>query len=213
MLKRGVLSAALFCAGFVLAQGAHAQTFDVQVGYADNIRSSPFFPLPWQGDPGVAAFLGSGPSFDAGAIRIINTGATTLTLDAFNVDSFGDGSNFNIWGGLLPQSFAPGTSLILTQTGEYNFDTSDDEGSNPNALPVVHLNIDGTSQSFTDTAQVLSTEGTDHLGGNNLNESHQWRDIGTYGGQAAVPEPGAFAFLSGLGLTGAAFLRRHRRTR
>ena len=39
------------------------------VGYADDLRSSPFFPMPWQGDPNVI-FLGGGSPVDAGAFRL-----------------------------------------------------------------------------------------------------------------------------------------------
>lgn len=86
---------------------------------------------------------------------------------------------------------------IFTQTTQYNFDSSDDEGGNPFALPQVHVTIDGVTTTFVDTAQVLNTEGTDHLAAAGLNESHQWRPIGTFGGQAA-PEPSTLA-LGGIG--------------
>jgi VPDSG-CTERM motif len=190
-----------------LAAGAAQAQIEVQVGYADNLRPSPFFPAPWDGGAGVSTFAGAGPSYDAGAIRIINNGASAVTFDAATVDSFGDGSSYSLWGAYSGTSIPAGMSMILTQTASYNFDTSDNEGSNPLAQPEVHLTIDGLTTTLTDTAQVLNTEGTDHLGANNLNESHQWRDIGTFGGQAA-PDGGCTLALLGLGLTGLAALRR-----
>lgn len=211
--KTGIAATLALAAGLMTSQIARAQ--EVQVGYADNIRPSPFFPVPWQGDPGVQAFLGAdnGGYFDAGAIRIINNTANPILFTAAHVDSFGDGADFNIWTTLIGGgiSINPGMSVILTQTNGYNFDSSDDQGSNPNAIPMVHLTLDGQTYDLADTAQVLNTEGTDHLAQAGLNESHQWRDIGTFGGQAGVPEPGALAMLGGMLVSSAGWLVRRRR--
>jgi len=43
----------------------------VSVGYADDLRANPNFPVPWQGSPNTV-FIGQGPGFDSGAIRIDN---------------------------------------------------------------------------------------------------------------------------------------------
>ena len=105
-------------------------------------------------------------------------------------------------------SIHPGEQLILTQTGasrqtgtDYsptpcnrnanpslycysNFDTSDTPASEKGSTstPIIHLMLNGVMQTFTDTAQVLNTSGTD-LGNLNpaINESVQWRLIGTTG--------------------------------
>jgi hypothetical protein len=102
--------------------------------------------------------------------------------------------------------------MIFTQTGSYNFDSSDDEGGNPGAIPQVHLKISNVTTTYFDTAQVLNTEGTDALALAGLNESHQWRPIGTFGGQAGVPLPaaawGGLALMAALG--GKRILRRRR---
>jgi hypothetical protein len=131
-----------------------------------------------------------------------------------NVDGFGDGTNFDIWGTDIGagEVIAPGNSAIFVQTTQYNFDSSDDQGAgSSSAIPVVHLTVDGVSSDLADTAQVLNTEGTDHLGANNENESHQWRDIGTFGGQSGVPEPSSVIALSGLGVMGVlGYVRRRR---
>ena len=126
MFRKTILAGALAVAlGIAMGQTARAQI--VQVGYADNIRPSPFFPVPWDGDAGVQYFLGGGPSYDAGAVRVINNTASAMVLTSAHIDGFGDGTNYNIWGGLIGGglSISPGMSLILTQTTPYNFDSSD----------------------------------------------------------------------------------------
>jgi hypothetical protein len=198
----------VFCCGMpgMKYQEARAAAIQVKVGYAFNKSPATFFPNPWQGDAGVVSFAGAGTSFDAGAIRVINNGALPFTINDLVVDTFESGTIFHIWGGFLPQVVSPGQSMIFTQTGEFNFDTSDEpihDVPASSVTPHVRLTIDGvTLPDFVDTAQVLNTEGSDHLMINNVNESHQWRDIGTFGGQAGdVPEPSSlivFGLVAGL---------------
>jgi hypothetical protein len=193
----------------LLATSPARADFQVNVGYADDLRPSPFFPNPWKGSPNVT-FVGTSPNIDAGAVRIDNTGATAITIQNLVVNGFGDGASFGIWGGSLPLILNPGEMAIFTQTTQYNFDTSDDEGSNPLAQPQVHVTIDSVTSDFTDSGRVLNTGGTD-LAANGSNESFQWRPIGTFGGQAA-PEPSTFALagLGALGLVGYGLRRRQR---
>ncbi len=197
---------------FGVAAGAAQASYIVQVGYADDIRPSPFFPSPWAGGANVDVFAGGGGSYDAGAIRIINTGGSSITFNAMTVDSFGDGASFTLWGAYSGSSILPGHSMILTQTASYNFDSSDDQGSDILALaiPRVTLTIDGgPAVSYFDTAQVLNTEGSDHLAVANLNESHQWREIGTFGGQSGqVPDGGSSVAMLGMAMGGVVWLRR-----
>jgi hypothetical protein len=215
-MNRNLLSTFTMAALLGLACQAARADYVVQVGYADNVRSSPFFPDPWQGGAGVDTFAGAGdpgnpPGFDAGAIRVINTGSTAITFNGLTVDSFGDGASFALWTGYAGDMIQPGDSMIFTQTGTSfeNFDTSDHEGGNSAAIPRVLLTIDNVQKTFLDTAQVLNTEGTDHLAVAGENESHQWREIGTFGGQAGdVPDVGSTLSLLGMACTGIAFLRR-----
>jgi hypothetical protein len=157
---------------------------------------------------------GAGSGFDAGAVRIINNTGASVMIQGLVVDSFENGASFSLWGGFLGAGFKldPGKSAIFTQTIGENFDTSDQPQHDlpaSNAMPQVHFTIDGVMHNFTDTAQVLNTGGSDHLALNNLNESFQWRDIGTFGGQAA-PEPASLTMLA-IGIAGMAGYRLRKR--
>jgi hypothetical protein len=189
--------------GLWLPCQAMAIDIDVFVGYADNTRLGPFFPTPWLGDPGILDVgHAAGQIFDAGAIRIDNNTGAALTIDRVTVDGFANGASFSLWGSFTIPS---GMKAILTQTkgeegGEEDFDTSDQTvpshacctplGNGVEPFPKVHITIGGQTMTFGDSAHVLDTGGFDlgvfHEGG--TNESHQWRLIGTTGGQAA-PQP------------------------
>jgi PEP-CTERM motif len=103
---------------------AKADGFSVFVGYADNLRASGFFPTPWLGGTNVVSQTPSGQSLDTGAVRIDNTGATVLDITGFKVTLNSGGSPvvFSIW---APLTINPGQTGIFTQTGSYNFDSSD----------------------------------------------------------------------------------------
>ena len=169
----------------------------VLVGYADGLRGVGFFPTPWSGDPNTV-FIGGG-TVDAGAIRIDNTGASSITIDSVSVllhgaptaGCFVGGScnspqPANLWGSSIV--VPAGSHLILTQTFSFNFDTSDNplmggcgpavaNGATP--FPQITITIAGTPHVFDDTAHVLDTGGFDFACQGN--ESLQWRPIGTCG--------------------------------
>ena len=155
----------------------------VSVGYADNLRANPNFPVPWQGSPNIV-FLGSGPSFDAGAIRLDNLSDAPLTIGSVVVDLGRPGPTFNLWGSFtIPAQ----SSAILTQTAEFNFDTSDfpivgcgqSLSASETRIPKVTVTIGGVSTAFSDTGHILDTGGFDLACRGN--ESLQWRPIGTTG--------------------------------
>jgi RHS repeat-associated protein/uncharacterized repeat protein (TIGR01451 family) len=158
-------------------------TLAVSVGYADNLRPSSSFPIPWQGAPNVI-FIGNG-GFDAGAIRLDNLTNAPLTIDKVVVDVGRPGPFFDIW----PHSITipAQNSLILTQDAGENFDTSDfpivgcGQPLSPNEtrIPKVSITIAGVTTDFMDTGHVLDTGGFDLACQGN--ESLQWRPIGTTG--------------------------------
>jgi RHS repeat-associated protein len=184
----------------------------VFVGYADNARPHPAFPVPWQGDPNVL-FIGGAPPFDAGAVRLDNPSDSPFAVDGVVVDlqrtvvRIIDPHQpvppvFNYWGSFV---IAPHGSAILTQTAFVNFDTSDYPIFNcgqflpdDTEFPKITVTSGGRSTSYLDTAHIIDTFGYDHGGycGPDTNESLQWRAIGgsasTSPGQLAL-QPAAAA--------------------
>lgn len=208
--------------GLLLPLAAMASTasaaVQVYVGYADGLRGGGFFPSPWQGDPGVTAFAGGsgGGSYDAGAILLLNNGPGNVTFNDLVVDNFANFATFQLWGAFAGTVIGPGQMMIFTQTADYNFDTSDQPILGPGVpqpnQPNVKFTVDGVTTTYVDTAQVLNTGGFD-LALLGINESHQWRLIGTTGGPAGgglVPEPASIVSWSllGLGLAGYSWRRK-----
>lgn len=210
----------------LLASSALADSVTVYVGYADNLRPSGFFPTNWIGSsPNVISQSSAAQSFDAGAIRVDNTGTTNINLTNFQVTVSGQGT-YNIWNNM---SLAPGQIGIFTQLFSYNFDTSDtgvlgggpigiDAAhplggcTNPGALsaaqvaaclaarPVITFDVNGVGASFTDDGHIIDTFGYDFINGSSDgNESINWNLVGSQadrGGTTATPEPGSMALLA-----------------
>ena len=183
----------------------------VYVSYAENERTPTYFPDPWLGSPKTTFLGYPGPAWDTGGILILNTGTTNVVLSqGAKVDGFADGSSYQLWDSMIPATgltIAPGQQVILAQTqalassspsGPYstapcyrgpsslcysNFDTSDTPLNHPKvaAQPVIHLTLNGVAQTFVDTAQVINTGGFDYGDDFSLNESLQWRLVGTTG--------------------------------
>ncbi len=162
----------------------------VYIGYADGLRpGGSIFPFPWKGSPGVT-FLGATNSFyDAGAIRFDNNSDQAIVFDNVSVDI--GPFHFNPWGNNIVVQ--PHGITILTQTQDYNFDTSDaPETCNPTGyIPELHVTQAGVVTTYKDNQQILNTKGIDPADCGGGNESHAWERIGGGGAPINVPLPPA----------------------
>ena len=152
----------------------------VYVGYVDDLHGgTTFIPSPWDGDAKVV-FQGSGSPFDAGAIRIDNPSNQTLTVQDVVVDI--GGVAYALW--TFPASVPPKSTLILTQTTQFDFDTSEPGGvatcDPTGTIPTVSVTVGAKDQStkvFADAGQVLNTGGVDPGACSDANEGHAWSRV------------------------------------
>lgn len=189
--------------------GSSVGNLSVYVGYAEdkefNAPNPASFPTPWAGSPNTT-FLGNPvvgqsncgalPScYDAGAIRLDNTGSLDIPVNGVSVDdhsSISGGKVFNLWGSFTVPA---GKSVILTQDptgnnpGYANFDTSSYPNNNCTPLtvaPTVTITVNGAPTTLVDSSHVLDTGGIDRgYCAPARNESIQWRPIGASGADTA----------------------------
>ncbi len=214
-MKRLLLLSLVLLVAFAVSVPRASADVAVYVGYADNLRASPFFPIGFGlndslgtiSPGGITQVFTGGGTFDSGAILIVNTGASSFTLDSLSATvptwtnaappSRTESTNAgDIWAAFGNITLMPGNGAIFTQTGSFNFDTSDfgsggldstnncDPGNafaiaNPATCaaiaPTVTISINGAVLPvFIDSAQVLDTAGFDLVnanpcpGGNNV---------------------------------------------
>lgn len=187
---------------------ASGASYSVQVGYADTLRANPTaFPTPFAGDSTVI-YAGCAPvsscTFDGGAVRVINTGTSPLSLDSV-VLKF-DTCTYDMWPHSV--SIPVGDSLVVAQTlsgagngctpgtdlGPDTFDTSDigpggagwaGNCAQSGLIPEVDVTTGAVTTPFSDTGQVLNTGGVDAASCSTPvvpaspgNESIPWSTIG-----------------------------------
>ena len=172
------------------ASPAAASGIEVYVGYADTAHgvSPDNFPTPWQGSPNTiyqGCPSATACQFDAGAVRIVNSTGSLVTVNAVAVHV--GSCTFSGW----PSTPLPaGSELIVTQTaiiaaegclGPAQLDSSDVDllpSCVPNGIvPAVDVTVNGTTTTYIDSGQVLNTGGLDG-GACSGNESTQWTTIG-----------------------------------
>jgi hypothetical protein len=180
LLLGGTLAALVLAPAPPAAGASNVHSMKVYVGYADGIRGDSTVPSPWDGDPGVI-FVGGGTNFDAGAIRIVNPSAQPLTVgDVWvQIGAF----QYDLWG---PYPIVvPGKgSAILTQTTQYDFDTSEPGGVDTceptGVVPVIHITVGSRhakTRTFLDKGQVLNTGGIDPASCTGANEGIPWTRV------------------------------------
>ncbi len=170
-----------------------AGSYNVYVGYADSLRGAPDFPNPFAvgetiGAATVTNVFGvcSGGGCDSGAVMIVNTGSTALTVNHLSVNDRANGAVYDIWGSLGLTLAANSAAIFLENSGN-NFDSSDFGGNtNPQSIagfdpntnncsvgaisllaqcvnnsPIVTFTVDGVGSDLFDTGHVLDTGGFD----------------------------------------------------
>ncbi|TMK33895.1 MAG: hypothetical protein E6G58_12815 [Actinobacteria bacterium] len=177
LLAGGLLAAFVLVPGSPAIAASNVHAMKVYVSYADGVRGGPTLPSPWEGDEGVQ-FVGGGTQFDAGAIRIVNPSRQPLTIDDVSVDI--GSATYDLWGSSYPITVDGKSSVILTQTVEFDFDTSEPglATCDPTGdIPLVHIMVGSRNpktRTFTDAGQVLNTGGIDPGACTGSNEGHGW---------------------------------------
>jgi len=176
LLACGMLAALVLVPGSPSIAASNVHAMKVYVSYADGLRGATSLPSPWEGDEGVS-FIGAGDAFDAGAIRIVNPSRQPLTIDdvSFEIGA----ATYDLWGP-YPIVVAGKSSVVLTQTAQYNFDTSEPDVATcepTGDVPLVHIVVGSRNpktRTFTDAGQVLNTGGIDPGSCTQANEGHDW---------------------------------------
>ena len=145
--------------------------------------------------------------YDGGAILLVNNSPNAIVLDSGSV-TIGHcvfrpwSSNLKIPGAAsgvpgsfiltetgsttVPQGHQPGCSGVPAPTLGDNFDTSDTnplpcakQGTGDGVIPLITLDVAGTTRIFRDTAQVLNTKGGDP-GCHAKGETHPWTSLASW---------------------------------
>jgi hypothetical protein len=148
-----------------LVHGAAAQVV-ISVGYLNNLTGQPASdqsPLPF--DPDAKTILissgGTTSTHDTGVIRFENQNVVPVTVDrglrvtTDKRDAESRPPIFQIWDDFLPIVLAPGQTLVIAETTNFNFDTSDVSEFTVDNPPVISGSVNSNPFSITDRAFVL----------------------------------------------------------
>jgi len=154
-------------------------------GYLDNEHGSRNLaetPRPF--DPDVRTLListgGVDTTHDTGVLRFENRTDAPVSIDPGLRVSIGK-RVFQLWDSFLPISLLPGQNLVLAETANFNFDTSDFRLTRD---PVVHGSVNGRQFSFTDNARILL--GREEAGAKNINETTRYQIFGRIDAQVTT---------------------------
>ena len=179
------LLAAVALAAVIALPASAASVVNVYVGYLNNIGGSPNpadIPTPF--DPSLTTTLissgDSTTSHDTGVIRFENMSSVSVTIGPF-VAAFVGNTLYQPWGLLAPLILAPGQNLVLAETTNFNFDSSDPVLA---ANPMVFGAVNNMAFGFTDVRRVLYG----HEDAGNSTETTPYNLIGSV---QVVPVPGA----------------------
>jgi hypothetical protein len=159
-----VLLGVFLAAGFIHSASAQQDPFKVSVwvGYLNNLTGqpdqNPLVTPPMQDLN--TTLISSGPAttpHDTGLVRFDNDGIFPVAIDQVTVKT--ERGVFRIWDNQLPVRVEPGKSVVLGETENFNFDSSDfGLGSDPvvsgTVLTLSSL-ADDKQFTFTDTRRVL----------------------------------------------------------
>jgi hypothetical protein len=149
----------------------------VYVGYLNNLDGQPapsVTPTPFDSDATTILISSGGVTtpHDTGVIRFENRTGAAVTIDR-GLSVTTEQNVFQIWDEFLPITLAPRQNLVLAETVNFNFDTSD---FGLNIHPVVSGRINGERFTFIDTDRVLL--GREDAGAREENETTPYQGRG-----------------------------------
>lgn len=190
---------------------ARADFVNIYVGYLNNLTGPPIpadIPTPFDPDATTTLISSGGVAtpHDGGVIRFENVSGVPVTIDpGLNVTT--EFAFFMVWDPFLPFVLLPGENLVLAETVNFNFDTSD---FGLGIDPIVDGSVSGIPFTFVDLARIL----LGHEEGFGDGGSDETTPYGLLGRVRVIPEPST-ALMAACCLAPVIVIRiaRHRRRR
>ena len=174
MKRLPTIAVVVLVIGMTLTSLASGQVI-VYVGYLNNLTGQPSVsvtPTPFNPDATTILISSGGVTarHDTGVIRFENRTSAAVTIDP-GLSVTTEGGVFQIWNEFLPITLAAGQNLVLAETQNFNFDTSD---FGLGIDPVVSGSVNGQTFTFIDTARVL----LGHEDATNTPETTPYQELG-----------------------------------